>query len=47
MRRPIVTVTVRPVPEFATLIPWLLEGKGDVIASALCCCVASVLELST
>ena len=46
MRRPIVTV-VRPVPEFAALIPWLLEGKSDVIASAFSCCVASVLELST
>ena len=29
-----VELTVRPVPEFSALIPWLLEGKGDVIASA-------------
>jgi polar amino acid transport system substrate-binding protein len=29
-----VELTVLPVPEFSALIPWLLEGKGDVIASA-------------
>jgi polar amino acid transport system substrate-binding protein len=29
-----VELTVRPVPKFSSLIPWLLEGKGDVIASA-------------
>lgn len=25
---------VQPVPKFANLIPWLLEGKGDVIGSS-------------
>lgn len=25
---------VQPVPKFADLIPWLLEGKGDVIGSS-------------
>jgi polar amino acid transport system substrate-binding protein len=29
-----VKLTVRPVPRFADLIPWLLEGKGDVIGSS-------------
>jgi polar amino acid transport system substrate-binding protein len=29
-----VELEVRPVPKFADLIPWLLEGKGDVIGSS-------------
>ncbi len=29
-----VKLVVRPVPKFADLIPWLLEGKGDVIGSS-------------
>jgi polar amino acid transport system substrate-binding protein len=29
-----VKLVVRPVPEFAGLIPWLLEGKGDVVGSS-------------
>jgi ABC-type amino acid transport substrate-binding protein len=29
-----IELEVRPVPKFADLIPWLLEGKGDVIGSS-------------
>lgn len=29
-----IQLIVRPVPNFSDLIPWLLEGKGDVIASS-------------
>jgi ABC-type amino acid transport substrate-binding protein len=29
-----VELKVQPVPAFADLIPWLLEGRGDVIGSA-------------
>jgi ABC-type amino acid transport substrate-binding protein len=29
-----VELEVQPVPEFADLIPWLREGKGDVIGSS-------------
>jgi polar amino acid transport system substrate-binding protein len=29
-----VELRVQPVPRFADLIPWLLEGKGDVIGSS-------------
>lgn len=29
-----IELEVRPVPKFSDLIPWLLQGKGDVIASS-------------